>query len=309
MSVFSLLVWGAFFIVVIIKLIGSIRIVPAQKAYIVEYLGKYHKTLKSGFHLLVPFFEKVTYIHDLREEAINVPPQDCFTADNVRVEVDGILYMAVINPEMASYGVTDYRYAAIQLAQTTVRAVIGTLELDRTFEERELINAKIVSVLNEVADHWGIKIFRYEVKNIIPPESVRASMERQLTAERERRALNARSLGDKESRINESEGKKAELVNKSEGEKQKRINEAEGQAAEILSLSKATAHAIETLAAAIAMPGGEEAVKLRVSENFISQIKGIARNDAQVIIPADLTNIDDLMQGLGIDLEQTKKKS
>lgn len=309
MSGFSLLVWGAFFAIVIIKLIGSIRIVPAQKAYIVEYLGKYHKTLKSGFHLLVPFFEKVTYIHDLREEAINVPPQDCFTADNVRVEVDGILYMAVINPEMASYGVTDYRYAAIQLAQTTVRAVIGTLELDRTFEEREIINSKIVSVLNEVADHWGIKIFRYEVKNIIPPESVRVSMERQLTAERERRALNARSQGDKESRINESEGKKAELVNKSEGEKQKRINEAEGQAAEILSLSKATAHAIETLAAAIAMPGGEEAVKLRVSENFISQIKGIARNDAQVVLPADLTNIDDLMKGLGIDLEQTKKNS
>lgn len=306
MNVFSIFVWAIFFLVIIVKLVGSIRIVPAQKVCLVEYLGKYRKTLHSGFHLLVPFFEKVTYVHDLREEAISVPPQDCFTADNVRVEVDGILYLSVSNPEMASYGVTDHRHAAVQLAQTTVRAVIGTLEMDRTFEERELINLKIMAVLQEVSEHWGIKLHRYEVKNIVPPESVRVSMERQMTAERERRAINARSQGTKESRINESEGKKAELINESEGEKQKRINEAEGEAAEILSLATATAQAIETLAAAIAMPGGEGAVKLRISETFITQMRGIGRSDAQVIIPADLTNVDDLMKGMGIDLDIKK---
>ncbi|MCB1146438.1 MAG: paraslipin [Leptospiraceae bacterium] len=295
MTIFSLVVWGALFAIFLFQLIRSIRIVPAQKAYIVERLGKYSKTLRAGFHLLFPFLDKVTYILDLREEAINVPPQDCFTSDNVKVEVDGVIYISIVNPEKASYGITNYRFGSIQLAQTTVRAVIGTLDLDKSFEERELINKRIVEVLSEAGESWGVRVHRYEVKNIVPPDTVRNAMERQMTAERERRAAIARSEGVRDSRINNSEGIKSELINKSEGEKQRRINQAEGRAQEIAALAEATAAAIETMGAALSQQGGPEAITLRLGEQYLQRLSGLAREDAHIILPADLTNSEKLL--------------
>ena len=214
MAIFNLVVWSLIFIVFIIKLAGSIRIVPTQSAYIVERLGRYDKTLQPGFHILVPFLETVAFVQSLKEEAVDVPAQECFTRDNVQVEVDGVLYLQVTDAVNASYGVTDYRYAAIQLAQTTTRAVIGLLELDRTFEEREEINSQVVRVLQEAGHQWGLQVKRFEVKNIVPPQSVKESMEKQMSAERERRALIAQSEGGRQSRIDKSEGAKMQMINR-----------------------------------------------------------------------------------------------
>jgi regulator of protease activity HflC (stomatin/prohibitin superfamily) len=309
MNIFNFVVWGIFFFILIIKILRSIRIVPTKSAYVVERLGRYSKTLGPGFHVLVPFLEKVAYIQDLKEETITVPPQTCFTTDNVQVEVDGVIYISVMDPVKASYGITNYRFASIQLAQTTMRSVIGTLELDKTFEERDIINSKIVGVLNEVGMNWGINVHRYEVKNIVPPETVRNAMEQQMRAERERRAVLAQSEGDKQSRINNSEGFKMEAVNKSEGEMQKRINEAEGKAREIESIANATAEAIEKLASAIIEEGGEKAVQLRLSEQFLTQLRGLAKAGTSILLPTDLTRLDSLLASLGIlPTTQTKTK-
>jgi len=215
----AIIVYTIIFIYIAYKFIISVRIVPAQQVLIVERLGKYHKTLGAGFHLLIPFLDKVVYNVSLKEEAIDVPSQICITRDNVQVKVDGIIYMKVIDPYKAVYHINDYKYALIQLAQTTMRSVFGDLDLDKTFEERESLNAKIVGVVDEAADHWGVKIMRYEIQNITPPERVLQSMEKQMTAEREKRALIAKSEGDKLSRINRSEGQKQEMINESEGEK------------------------------------------------------------------------------------------
>lgn len=304
MDEFSVIVWGVLFVVFLYKLIRSIRIVPAQKAYIVERLGKYSKTLGPGPHLLFPFLDDVTEILDLREEAINVPPQDCFTADNVKVEVDGVIYISVIDPERAAYGITNYRFASIQLAQTTVRAVIGNLDLDKTFKEREVINKRIVDVLSEAGEAWGVRVHRYEVRNIVPPATVRNAMERQMTAERERRAAIAHSEGVRDSRINNSEGLKSELINRSEGEKQRRINSADGRAQEILALAEATAGAIETVAQALSQKGGKEAISLRLGEEYLKRISKLAREDAQIILPADLTDSSKLLSLIDIDTEK-----
>lgn len=300
MNLFDLVVWGIIFLVLIFKILRSIRIVPTKSAYIVERLGRYTGTLGPGFHILVPFFDRVAFIQDLKEEAINVPPQTCFTTDNVQVEVDGVIYMSVIDPVKASYGITNYRFGSIQLAQTTMRSVIGTLELDKTFEERSIINLRIVGVLNEVGANWGITVHRYEVKNIVPPESVRKAMEQQMTAERDRRALIAQSEGDRQSRINNSEGFKTEAVNKSEGEMQKRMNEAEGRAREIESIANATAEAIEKVAAVIAQEGGAEAVQLRLSQQFLNQIGNLAKPETSVLLPADLTQVNKLLASVGL---------
>jgi regulator of protease activity HflC (stomatin/prohibitin superfamily) len=300
MNPFDGVVWGGLFLYFLYKLVRSVRIIPPRVAAIVERLGKYHRTLLSGFHVLIPFIDKVTFIQDLKEEAIMVPPQDCFTRDNVKVEVDGVIYMMVTDPVLASYGVTDYRQASIQLAQTTIRSVMGTLDLDRTFEEREMINQKIVGVLAEVGQTWGIQVLRYEIKNIVPPVSVKNAMERQMTAERERRAQIARSEGDMMANINNSEGLKTEMINKSEGEKQRRINEAEGRAREIEALAEATAHAIEAVAEAVREPGGNQAMALRLTEAYLGKLSGIARKDATVILPADLTRLDEQLAALGL---------
>ncbi len=302
-----MVIWGAIFAIFVIKLFQSIRLVPTKSAYIVERLGKYHSTLDAGFHALIPFFDKVAYIHDLKEETIDVPPQECFSSDEVNVEVDGVIYISVIDPVKASYGITDYRYAAIQLAQTTTRSVIGTLDLDRTFEERDVISAKVVEVLDQAGAMWGIRVHRYEIKNITPPETVKNAMEMQVNAERERRALLAKSEGDKQSKINRSEGIKAETVNRSEGEMQRRINEAEGKAEEILTLSRATAESIERLASVIAAPGGHNALRMQLGEQYFKQFDGLRQKSSRVVLPGNMVDFDYWMNSIGLTEERTRK--
>jgi regulator of protease activity HflC (stomatin/prohibitin superfamily) len=303
MGFFTGTVWTLLFLYTSFKFFRCVRMVPTQSAYIVERLGQYHRTLGPGFHVLVPFLEKVAFIQQLKEESIEVPPQDCFTKDNVKVEVDGILYLSVINPESASYGITDYRFAAIQLAQTTTRSVIGTLELDRTFEERDVINGRVVGTLTEVGQGWGIRVHRYEVKNIVPPPSVRDAMERQMTAERDKRALLATAEGQKTSRINDSQGRMQEVINRSEGEMRRRINEAEGKAAEILALARATAESIEKIGAALSNPGGVAATNLRLSQLYLNKLGALAQSRTSVLLPADLSAVENLLDAMGIDPE------
>lgn len=301
MEIFNVVVWGVFFLIVIVGFFRAIRLVPTKRAFIVERLGKYRITLRAGFHALVPFVDKVTFQLDLKEETVDVPPQDCFTKDEVKVEVDGVMYISVVDPLRAAYGITDYRTAAVQLAQTTIRSVIGTIELDRTFEERELISARVVQVLSEAGENWGVQLHRYEIKNISPPESVRVAMERQVTAERDRRALVAKAEGDRQARINRSEGDKMELVNLSQGDMQSRINEAEGQAGAILALAEATAESIKVVARAVSQPAGEQAMRLQLVERYLSSLSQLARSDVNVLLPADLSQLDGLLAGAGLN--------
>ena len=297
-EIFNLVVWGILFLILIAKFFRSIRLVPTQSAFIVERLGKYSRTLNPGFHALVPFIDKVAFILDLKEATVDVPPQECFTRDEVQVEVDGVIYISVIDPVNASYGVTNYSFAAMQLAQTTTRSVIGTLELDRTFEERDLISAKVVEVLEKAGETWGIRVHRYEIKNLAPPLTVKEAMEKQVTAERNRRAIAAQSEGDKQSRINTSEGRRLELINRSEGEMQATINEAQGKAEEIRAIAQATAQSIEMIAAAISMPGGESSVRLQLAEKYLKQLRALADDGTKVLLPADLTNLQQLLDSI-----------
>ena len=301
-EIFNLAVWGILFLVLIVKFFQSIRLVPTQSAYIVERLGRYSKTLGPGFHALVPFVDRVAFIRDLKEETVDVPPQECFTRDEVQVEVDGVIYMSVTDPVKASYGVTDYSFAAMQLAQTTTRSVIGTLELDRTFEERDLISSKVVEVLEKAGEQWGLRVHRYEIKNLAPPPTVKEAMEKQVTAERNRRAIVAQSEGDKQSRINTSEGRKLELINRSEGEMQRTINEAQGRAQEIRSISEATARSIEQIASAISVPGGQSSVRLQLAEKYLKQLRTLARDNTHVLLPADLTNLEGLLKSIELSV-------
>ena len=297
-QLFNLIVWGILFLILIVKFLRSIRLVPTQSAYVVERLGKYSKTLGPGFHVLVPFLDRVAFIRDLKEETVDVPPQECFTRDEVQVEVDGVIYMSVTDPVKASYGVTDYSFAAMQLAQTTTRSVIGTLELDRTFEERDLISSKVVEVLEKAGEIWGMRVHRYEIKNLAPPPTVKEAMEKQVTAERNRRAIVAESEGDMQSRISTSEGRKLELVNRSEGEMQRMINEAEGRAQEIRSIAEATARSSERIASAISVPGGQSSVRLQLAEKYLKQLRALARDGTRVVLPADLTNLEGLLKSI-----------
>lgn len=299
-NLFNILFWSIAFLTLIINFIKSIRIVPTKKAYIVERLGKYHKTLDDGFHALVPFIDKVTYIQDLKEVTVDVPPQDCFSVDEVNVIVDGVLYVSVIDPTKASYGVTDYIFALIELAQTTTRSVIGTLELDRTFEERDVISSKVVQVLNDAGETWGIRVLRYEIKNITPPSTVQEAMEKQVTAERDKRAILARSEGDKQSRVNRSEGVKGQMVNISEGEMQKRINEASGKASEIKLLAEATADSIKRIASAIDTEGGKKAFDLKLKEKYIGSMRQLADSDVEIIVPSEINNFEKWTEGLNL---------
>jgi regulator of protease activity HflC (stomatin/prohibitin superfamily) len=294
----AIIVYTIIFIYIAYKFIISVRIVPPQEVLIVERLGKYHKTLGAGFHLLIPFLDKVVYNVSLKEEAIDVPSQICITRDNVQVKVDGIIYMKVIDPYKAVYHINDYKYALIQLAQTTMRSVFGDLDLDKTFEERESLNAKIVGVVDEAADHWGVKIMRYEIQNITPPERVLQSMEKQMTAEREKRALIAKSEGDKLSRINRSEGQKQEMINESEGEKQRLINEAEGEVQEILQVAQATAEGIRQIANAIRKNGGEHAVMMKIANEYLVKLKRLANKETEILLPMDFTNLEEVLKGL-----------
>ena len=252
--------------------------------------------------MLIPFIDRVAFIQDLREQTIDVPAQECFTKDEVKVEVDGVVYLSVNDSVKASYGITDYRFAAIQLAQTTTRAIIGTLELDTTFQERETISKKVVEVLSKAGTTWGITVHRYEIKNLTPPPTVQGAMEKQVTAEREKKAVVSKSLGERQSDINMSEGLKQELVNKSEGEMRKLINEAEGKAAEILSIASATAESISKMAGAISIKGGYTAIQLEMAKRYLKEFKNLAKKDNKIVLPADINNISEILKGLDIDL-------
>jgi regulator of protease activity HflC (stomatin/prohibitin superfamily) len=269
----------------------TIRIVPQKQAFIIERFGKYANTLEAGFHVLRPFMDRVAYKHSLKEQAIDVPSQQCITKDNIAVEVDGILYMQVVDPKKASYGIDNYRFASIQLAQTTMRSVMGKLDLDKTFEERENINSVIVDAVDKASEPWGIKVTRYEVKNILPPQSIKDAMEKQMRAEREKRAEIAVSEGDRQAKINRAEGDKREMIARSEGEKQKRINEAEGRAFEIQQVAQATADGIRKIAAAINEEGGASAVNLRIAEQYLTEFGKLAKENNTMIIPSDLADI------------------
>ncbi len=290
--------WGLLSFYLLIKLAAAIRVVPTKSVCIVERLGKYRATLGPGFHTLLPFLDKVAYTRDLKEMVFDVPPQGCFTRDEVKVEVDGVIYLSVVDPVKASYGVVDYTHAAIQLAQTTTRSVIGTLDLDRTFEERNLISARVVDVLDKAGLIWGIRVHRYEIKNITPPTTVHKAMEAQVTAERNRRAIVAKSEGDRQSRINLSEGQKGEVINRSEGEMQRMINEAQGKAAEVLAIAQATAASIEKVAAAIEQGGGDDAVRWQLADAYLEKLAVVAKSSAKVFLPADLTDLDGLLRTL-----------
>ena len=269
----------------------TIRIVPQKTAFIVERLGKYKGSLEAGFHVLTPFIDKVAYKHSLKEQAVDVPSQTCITKDNIAVEVDGILYMQVVDPKNASYGINNYMFAATQLAQTTMRSVIGKLELDKTFEERDAMNSSIVDAVDKASDPWGVKVTRYEVKNIVPPQSIKEAMEKQMRAEREKRALILESEGDKQAKINRAEGDRQEMIARSEGEKQKRINEAEGRAAEIKLVAGATAEGLRQVAQAIIERGGSEAVNLRIAEQYIREFGNLAQTNNTMIVPTNLTDL------------------
>ncbi|NOT54472.1 MAG: paraslipin [Deltaproteobacteria bacterium] len=270
-------------------------VVPQQNAYIVERLGKYAGILEPGFHILVPFVDTIRYRHSLKEGAFDIPEQVCITRDNVQVHVDGVLYYKIVNPERTSYGITNYEFAVSQLAQTTLRSEIGKIELDRTFEERTQINTNVVNELDKATESWGIKVLRYEIKNITPPQDVLAAMEKQMRAEREKRAVILTSEGERDAAINTAEGDKQQAIKASEGNKQQQINEAEGQAAAITAIAIATAEGIRKIAEAIQLPGGFEAVQLRVAEQYIGRFGELAKTTTTMILPANVSDIGSMI--------------
>ncbi|MCC5855058.1 MAG: paraslipin [Idiomarina sp.] len=289
-SISNLLAIG-FAIAVIFTIFKTARIVPQRSNFVIERLGKYSRTLDSGFHLLIPFVDKVAYIQTLKEEVIDVTRQACVTKDNIQVGINGVLYIQVIDAHRASYGINDYRYAASQLAQTTMRSVIGQTDLDKTFEERAKINEAVVEALDEAANPWGIKVLRYEISDIELPASIKDALEQQMRAERERRAAIAKSEGERQAMINVSEGQKQEIINLSEAEKQKQINEAEGRAKEIELIAIATAEGLNKIAEAISQPGGQDAVNLRVAEQYVKEFGNLAKVNNSMIIPAELASV------------------
>ena len=303
----SLIIVVVLAVIVILLLIKIAIIVPQRSEYIVERLGKYNKTLKAGFHILIPFLDTVAYKRTLKEEVMDIPSQDCITTDNVSVSVDGVLYLQVIDSKLSAYGIDEYRTAASQLAQTSLRSVIGKIELDRTFEERETLNQQVVAAIDEAAQNWGVKVLRYEIKDITPPVSVMEAMEKQMKAEREKRASIATSEGDRQSRINRAEGLKKEAIQVSEGEKQKRINDAEGQAKEILLIAHATAEGIRKIADSLNLEGGETAANLRVAEKYIAEFGKLAKENNTMIIPSNMGDISSMVATAMSVLGHTKK--
>jgi regulator of protease activity HflC (stomatin/prohibitin superfamily) len=292
---------GGLFVVLLLALLVLIIIgktavvVPQQSAYVVERLGKYAATLDAGFHILLPFIDRIRYKHSLKETAIDIPEQVCITRDNVQVSVDGILYLKVLNPQRASYGISDYHFALIQLAQTTLRSEIGKIELDRTFEERTNINIQVVNELDKASDPWGVKVLRYEIKNITPPKGVLDAMEKQMRAEREKRAVILTSEGERDAAINQAEGEKQQVIKASEAKKQQQINEAEGAAAAILAIAQATAEGLRKVAETIQVPGGQEAVQLRVAEQYITKFGELAKTTNTLILPATVSDVGSMI--------------
>jgi regulator of protease activity HflC (stomatin/prohibitin superfamily) len=289
------LVTFAIFIVVLIGIVKAIRVVPQQHAWVVERLGRFYGVLAPGLNFVVPFLDRVAYRHDLRETPLDVAPQVCITKDNTQLHVDGILYFQVTDPRLASYGSTNYILAITQLAQTTLRSVIGRMELDRTFEERDQINTAVVAALDAAAPSWGVKVLRYEIKDLTPPAEILRAMQAQITAEREKRAVIATSEGRRQEQINVAQGAREAAIAKSEGEKQAEINNAQGQAAAILAIAEANAKAIRQVADAIAAPGGIGAVNLKVAEQYISQFGNLARTTNTVILPANVADVAGLI--------------
>ena len=292
---------GGFIVVIVLALVVIVIVaktavvVPQQSAYVVERLGKFSGTLGAGFHILVPFFDVIRYKHSLKEQAIDIPPQVCITRDNVQVSVDGVLYLKTLNAERASYGIADYIFGITQLAQTTLRSEFGKIELDRTFEERTNINTQVVTELDKASEAWGIKVMRYEIKNITPPHDVLAAMEKQMRAEREKRAVILTSEGQRDAAINSAEGDKQQVIKASEANKQQQINEAEGEASAILAIADATAAGLRKVAEAIQQPGGFEAVQLRVAENYLTQFGKLAQEGNTLILPATLSDVGSMI--------------
>ena len=290
---FFLSVLLAFAVVVI--LLKTARVVPQREQFVIERLGKYAKTLDAGFHILVPFVDVVAYRHTLKEQTVDVPSQSCITKDNISVEIDGVIYLQVNDARAASYGIQDYMFATSQLAQTTLRSEIGKIELDRTFEERETINSQVVHAVDRAAEPWGVKILRYEIKDIVPPASVKDALEKQMRAERERRAVVASSEGERQARINVSEGERQEAINLSEAEKLRQINEAEGRAEEIRLIAEATAAGVRAVGAAVSEPGGKDAINLRVAEQWVTEFGKLAKANNTMIVPAQLGDVSTLV--------------
>ena len=287
----SLVFFSIVAFIVIVAILKTAIVVPQKTAFIVERLGKYRSTLEAGFHILVPFFDKIAYRHTLKEQAIDVPPQECITKDNIAVSVDGILYVQVMDPVKASYGIGNYLFATTQLAQTTMRSEMGKLDLDRSFEERTSINAAIVAAVDKASDPWGIKVTRYEIKNITPPRTIRDAMEKQMRAEREKRAMIAESEGERQAKINRAEGERQEAIALSEGERMRKINEAEGKAKEILLVAEAQAAGIQKVAEAINGKGGIESVNMQLAQQYLAQFGNLAKTNNTMIIPSDLANV------------------
>ena len=282
-------------LVVVVFIVRAIKVVPQQSACVIERLGRYHATLSPGLNFLVPFVDRVAYQHSLKEIPLDVPSQVCITKDNTQLQVDGILYFQVTDPRLASYGSSNFEVAITQLAQTTLRSVIGRMELDRTFEERELINAAVVAALDEAALNWGVKVLRYEIKDLTPPREILHAMQAQITAEREKRALIAASEGRKQEQINIATGERESAIARSEGEKQARINKAEGEAAAITAVAAATAGAIERIARSIELPGGQQAVQLKVAEQAIGAYAQLAQKNNTMIVPGNMTEVSALI--------------
>lgn len=303
----SLILAVSFALLVVFTLFQTARVVPQREQYVIERLGKYSRTLDAGFHLLVPFVDRVAYRHSMKELAVDVPSQTCITKDNISVSIDGILYMQVVDARAASYGIENLFFATSQLAQTTLRSEIGKIELDKTFEERELINAAVVATVDKAAEPWGVKILRYEIKDIVPPDSVKDALEKQMRAERERRAVVAESEGQRQARINVSEGERQEAINLSEAEKLRQINVSEGKAREIQLIADATASGIRSVAAAISEPGGADAVNLRIAEQYVREFGNLAKENNTLILPADLADVSSFVATVTTTMDRMKR--
>jgi regulator of protease activity HflC (stomatin/prohibitin superfamily) len=283
-------------VVLVLIVIGrSAVVVPQQSAYIIEYLGKYRRTLEAGFHILVPFVERIAYKHSLKEVAIDIPEQICITRDNVQVGVDGVLYMKILDPQRASYGITSYVFAITQLAQTTLRSELGKIELDRTFEERTAVNMLVVSELDKASEPWGVKVLRYEIKNINPPHDVLSAMEKQMRAEREKRATILTSEGERDAKINQAEGDKQRVIKASEANQQQQINEAHGQAEAILAVATASAEGLRRVADALRNEGGSEAMQLKIAEQYLESFGNLARTGNTFVVPANLSDVGSMI--------------
>jgi regulator of protease activity HflC (stomatin/prohibitin superfamily) len=293
--------------VALVVLFKTAIVVPQQSAFIVERLGKYSKTLHAGFHILVPGIERIAYRHSLKESAIDIAEQICITKDNVQVGIDGVLYLQVMDPSRASYGISDYGFAITQLAQTTLRSEIGKIELDRTFEERGRINTNVVSELDKASEPWGVKVLRYEIKNINPPRDVIQAMEKQMRAEREKRAVILTSEGERDAKINQAEGEKQRVIKESEANRQQQINEAAGEAEAILAVATATAEGLRRVAESVAGAGGREAMQLRIAESYVQQFGNLARTSNTLVIPANVSDIAGMIAMATKVFDQTQR--